>query len=214
MIQNIFALAISAYTATKTMAVDFIVSDKLVLSERSYSLKNRYPVKSVSDVFKDNILLTLSYLDGKVESRGIIDWSLVDKPQTYSFTLQPGETFAFHNDVLPEYEGKVVKTTDAHFNGSDGFKSDGYLMGDGVCHLASFIYWAARDAGLATVAPTNHNFANIPEVPKQYGVSIYQSADAKGSSARQNLYITNTFNKTVTFDFAYDGTNLDVKVES
>jgi vancomycin resistance protein YoaR len=100
----------------------------------------------------------------------------------------------------------------AHFNYDDGFKSDGYLTGDGVCHLASIIYWAAKDAGLAALAPTNHNFATIPEVPKEYGVAIYYIPGSHDTNAKQNLYITNTFDKPVQFAFAYDGTSLTVKV--
>jgi hypothetical protein len=214
----LLALAIYAITATKTMASDplreasYVLGASAVRAERSFSLANRYPVQSVSDVFRDNILLTLSYMEGQVPDARNIDWSAIDKAQSYSFTLNPGEVFAFHEDVLPQFEGKVKKTMRAHFNWDDGFKSDGWLTGDGVCHLASLLYWAAKDAGLATLAPTNHDFANIPEVPREYGVSIYFNPAAPGSSALQNLYITNTFDKPVHFGFTYDGTNLTVKV--
>jgi vancomycin resistance protein YoaR len=108
--------------------------------------------------------------------------------------------------VLPQFTGKVTQTMNAHFMWDEGFKSDGWLTGDGVCHLASLIYRAAKDAGLETLAPTNHNFADIPEVPKEYGVSIF------ARNPQQNLYITNTFDKPVQFAFTYDGTNLTVKV--
>lgn len=77
---------------------------------------------------------------------------------------------------------------------------------------ASLLYWAAKDAGLAALAPTNHDFASIPEVPKEYGVSIYFTPGAHDANAKQNLYITNTFDKPVHFTFAYDGTSLSVKV--
>ena len=113
---------------------------------------------------------------------------------------------------MPEYEGKITKTTNAHFNFQEGFKTDGYLYGDGVCHLASLIYWVAKDAGLDAYAPNNHNFAIIPEISKEYGVSIYNHPNNKAKGQRQNLYITNNKEKAVTFKFEYDGVNLKVSV--
>ncbi|OGY07915.1 MAG: hypothetical protein A2700_01275 [Candidatus Blackburnbacteria bacterium RIFCSPHIGHO2_01_FULL_44_64] len=183
------------------------------IAQRSFSLENRYDNKFVNDVFKDNILLTLKYLDGSVKDKKDISWENVGKPMRYEFTLKPGQAFAFHDQLLPEYARNVVKTTNAHFNSTDGFKSDGYLVGDGVCHLASLIYWAAKDAGLTTVSLASHNFAKINDVPKEYGVSIRFQPGAKENSARQNLYIVNNFDKPVTFVFDYDGANLDVKVK-
>jgi len=202
---TLLAFAIYALTATKTMAADYVLGASAVRAERSFSLADRYPVQSVSDIFRDNILLTLSLMDRRVPDKRNVDWTAVGKAQTYSFSLKPGEVFAFHEDVLPQFVGKVTTTMRAHFNWDDGFKSDGYLTGDGVCHLASMLYWVAKDAGLETLAPTNHDFANIPEVPKQYGVAIFSG------SPEQNLYITNTLDKPVTFTFTYNGTNLDVK---
>jgi hypothetical protein len=195
-VNTLLAFAIYAITTSKTLAGDYLFGTESVRSERSFSLANRTPDPWVNDIFRYNILHTLSRMNS----------------QTYSFTLNSGEVFAFHEDVLPEFSGKVVKTMNAHFNYSDGFKSDGYLYGDGVCHLAALLYWAARDAGLEALAPTNHDFANIPEVPKEYGVSIYFSPGARQSNAQHNLYITNTLNKAINFAFAYDGTNLSVKV--
>lgn len=72
---------------------------------------------------------------------------------------------------------------------TEGLISDGYLTGDCVCHLASLIYWAARDAGLTALAPTNHDFTTIPEVPKEYGVSIYFTPGAREANAqKKSLY--------------------------
>ena len=213
MITNLFALALYAITTSRTLAADFVLDATRVRAEQSFSLNNRYADKWVNDVFKDNILLTLSYMNGGVPSRNVA-WSDIEKPQSYSFTLNPGEVFAFHEDVSPEYKGKVTKTMNAHFNYDDGFKSSGYLFGDGVCHLASLLYRAAKDAGLGAVAPTNHDFAAIPEVPREYGVSIYFGPNAHGRSVRQNLYIANTFDKPVHFVFVFDGTNLTVRVVS
>lgn len=183
-----------------------------VISTHEISLEDRYPVKSVSDIFKDNILLNLAYMDGKITSPQDIKWDEIEKPFHFEFKLDPNKTFAFHDDILPEYNSKVVKTTNAHFNFSDGFKTDGYLFGDGVCHLASLIYWVAKDAGLDALAPTNHNFMTIPEISKEYGVSIFSNPYAKGSHTRENLYITNNKNKPIAFKFDYNGDKLKISV--
>ena len=193
---TLLALAIYAITTTKAVTGEYLLGTQNVRAERTFSLADRYPQPWVNDVFRYNILHTLDRMDAK----------------SYSFTLQPGQVFAFHEDVLPQFQGKVAATMRAHFNYDDGFKSDGYLTGDGVCHLASLIYWAAKDAGLEALAPTSHDFANIPEVPKEYGVSIYYNPASPGESAQQNLYITNTFDKPVQFAFAVTGADLTVKV--
>lgn len=133
-----------------------------VLAQRSMSLENRYPVASVNEVFKDNILLNLAYMDGRVTKREDIKWEDIRKPFRAQFALNPNEVFTFQEDALPVYQGRVVKTTNAHFNFQEGFKTDGYLAGDGVCHLASLIYWAAKDAGLEAYAPANHDFMPVP----------------------------------------------------
>jgi len=189
-------------------------SPDVVLDTHSFSLENRYGNSFVNGVFKDNILLTLAYLGGTVKTKSDISWNEITSPSYYEFTLESGQGFAFHDQILPQYKESVVKTTNAHFNYSDGFKSDGYLMGDGVCHLASFIYLVAKDAGLSAIAPTDHDFAKIPDVPKEYGVSIYDLPGAFEVSARQNLYITNNLDKPVTFEFNYDGTNLTISAVS
>lgn len=181
------------------------------LAVREFSLETRYNDTFVNSVFKENILLTVRYLSGERIDPKNINWDGIKKPFEYKLVLRPGETFAFHDDVLPEFEGKVSKTTNAHFNGQDGFKSDGYLMGDGVCHLASLLYWVARDAGLDAIARVNHNFANIPEVPKEYGVSIYAYPGKQAGDQMQNLYITNNRGKVIAFEFNYDGKNLKIQ---
>ncbi len=209
MILNTLAnISAAAFLTLNTQLVSPMVSEQ-VLATHSISLENRYPVKSVSDIFRDNMLLNLSYMDGRIQSAKDINWDNIKKPSTYTFTLNPGKTFAFHDDILDQYKNSLTQTTNAHFNSQEGFKSDGYLIGDGVCHLASIIYWVAKDAGLLTEAPTNHNFMAIPEIDKQYGVSIYANPFSKGNG-RQNLYVTNNKDKTVTFKFEYDGVNLKV----
>lgn len=188
------------------------VPEEQIIASHEISLENRYPVKSVSEVFKDNILLNIAYMEGRVSSPRKINWDEVKKPFQYRFVLEPNKTFAFHDDVLEPYKASLVQTTRAHFNASEGFKSDGYLFGDGVCHLASLMYWVAKDAGLDTLAPTNHDFMNIPEVSREYGVSIFSNSFSKGSHAKQNLYITNNKEKPITFKFDYNGDKLKVSV--
>jgi len=180
------------------------------IAVREFSLEKRYEDSFVNQVFKDNILLTIKYLSGEKIDPKNIDWNKVETPFEQKIILKSGETFAFHDDVLPEYEGKIAKTTNAHFNSQEGFKSSGFLVGDGVCHLASLLYWIARDAGLETTAQVNHNFANIPEVPKEYGVSIYAYPGRQANDQLQNLYITNTRDREIAFEFKYDGRNLKI----
>lgn len=177
------------------------------LSNVSYSLSNRYSDAFVNDVFSDNILLTISYLGGKVRKGDTINWETVEADQEVKFALKPGDTFAFHDAVLEKYKGKVAVTTNAHFNSYEGFKSDGWLIGDGVCHLASFMYVAAKEAGLEVEAPTSHDFAGIPNIEKKDGVSIYSE------NTLQNLYITNNMSKVITFTFVHKGKTLTIQVE-
>ncbi|MEK7119285.1 MAG: VanW family protein [Patescibacteria group bacterium] len=183
-----------------------------VLGQSQFSLEKRYANAWVNDVFKDNILLTLGRMDSSIDQSKTISWQEVTKPRSFSVTLNPGELFAFHEDVLDQYKGKPIKTMKSHFNYSDGFKSSGYLYGDGICHLASLLYRAAKNAGLDAYAPTNHDFAAIPEIPREFGVSIYFSPNQKEASERQNLYITNTKDKPIQFVFDNDGANLSVRI--
>ena len=195
-------------------AAQFVAIPKTAqfLSSHKISLDDRWDTPAVNDVFRDNILLNLAYFDGKVSSKGQIDWNLLRQPSVYHLTLNPQETFAFHDSVLPAYQGKIVKTTNAHFRWDEGFKSDGYLIGDGVCHFASLINWSARDAGLDVNAPTNHDFMKINEIPMEYGVSIFANPNSYTGSANQNLYITNNLSEPVDFKFDYDGKFLEVSV--
>ena len=182
------------------------------LAVRTFSMENRYQDSFVNDVFRDNILLTIDYAVGKTPTRNV-NWAEVVRPFEKKLILKPGETFAFHDDVMPKYAGKAIKTTNAHFGSNEGFKFSGKLWGDGVCHLASFLYWTAKDAGLDTVAPVRHDFAKIPEVPREYGVSIYSTPGTNTSDQAQNLYITNNHDKEIAFVFAYDGKNLKITAE-
>ena len=214
---GIVAALISAVILTMTPVSKLVVMPKKpsnkVLSQVTYSLSNRYSNSYVNNVFADNIRLTLAYMSGKVKVGQNIPWKAVKSTDVKTLVLKPGQTFAFHDEVLEKYKGKVALTTNAHFNSNEGFKSDGWLVGDGVCHLASFMYVAAMNAGLLLEAPTRHDFAAIPDVPKQAGVSIFYSPDNPSSSTLQNLYITNNYAKTIAFVFAQNNDDLSIKVE-
>ncbi len=184
-----------------------------VLSSVHYSLADRYSNSFVNDVFSDNILLTLAYMEGKVKEGQAVSWDKVKSPDIYKLVLKPGQTFAFHNEVLDKYKGKVVATTNAHFSSMEGFKSDGYLIGDGVCHLASFMNVVAKEAGLHVEAPTPHDFATIADVAKKDGVAIFYRPDDEASSQLQNLYITNNKPKPIAFVFNHKLKSLQIHVE-
>lgn len=186
--------------------------DGQLLTQKLMPLNDRYPVASVSDVFKDNILLTIAYMSGKVKSASDVNWDELHKPMSYTFELKPGQVFAFHDNVLPEFAGKELITTKAHFGADEGFKSDGLYFGDGVCHLASLMNWAARDAGLKVTAPTNHNFAKIADIAPEYGTAIYFSPGDTGVNEQQNLYVENTFDKPVKFVITSANNTVSVKI--
>lgn len=211
MFDTLFGVLASAILLSSSMSGQ--VAPTTALSVEKYSLADRYAEPSVNKVFSDNILLTLAYMDGKVKKGEKIDWDKVREDGTYTFVLNPGQTFAFHDAVLPEYKGKIAQTTNAHFSWDEGFESDGWLVGDGVCHLASFMNVAAKAAGLTVVAPTRHDFAAIPEVAKENGVAIYDSPNDPAGSSEQNLYITNNKDNPVAFVFTHKNTSLEIGVE-
>ena len=189
------------------------VTNENELASHIMPLDDRYAVPSVNSVFRDNILLTIRYMSGDVHKASEINWDEVRKPFTYEFTLQPGEVFAYHDGILPEYQGKKIVTTNAHFNGQEGFISDGYLYGDGVCHFASLMNWVAQDAGLKVEARVRHDFAKIPDISPEYGTSIFASQGQSGSNEQnQNLYIENTTDKSVKFVFAYKDDKLTFSI--
>lgn len=189
-----------------------------VLAERTMDLTKRNPGKEVNEIFRDNILLILHYLKGDInQGRVFLEdpslssfWEKMRKPFEVGFTLNPNETFAFHDKYLPEFEGKVAKTIPVKYAGSEGFKVVDGLYGNGVCHLATLMNWVASEAGLKTVALVNHDFFPVPETPREYGVSIYYTGD--GEARRQNLYITNTFDFPVVFRFLADRDKVELRI--
>lgn len=184
-----------------------------VLGEENYSLKNRYGNTFVNDVFADNILLTLAYMNGTVKEGTTVPWEKVRAPFEYHLVLQPGQVFAFHDKLLPEYQDKSVITTNSKFNSSQGFRTDGWLVGDGVCHLASFINVVAKEANLDVKTLVRHDFAKIEDVAREDGVSIKYDPNSMASSTRQNLYITNNREKPVTFVFRHENNALEIEVK-
>jgi hypothetical protein len=203
--------AFSAVLSASTVTIETKV-ERTLLGQQTMDLTNRYGNSFVSEVFRDNILLNLAYMSGKVQNASQINWDEVRAPSTYEFTLQPGEIFAFHEDVLPQYQGRVAKVTNAHFGAEEGFRSSGRLFGDGVCHFASIINWSARTAGLSVTAPSNHDFAVIPGIDRVYGTAIYYMFGTPEVNMQQNLYVENTFEYPVTFVFENTGDNLIVSV--
>ncbi len=192
--------------------VSKVAKTQEVIASHEFSLEKRYEVKSVNEVMKKNILLNLAYLSGKVSKKSDINWDEVTKPFSYEFTLKPGEVFAYHDIVRSMYKDRLTVTSTTNFGAGDGYLSDGYLYGDGVCHLASLINWAAVDANLEVVVPKDHrSVASINEIPDDYGVSIYKDPGAN-IGADNNLYITNNQSQPVSFVFNYDGIELTVSV--
>jgi len=189
------------------------ISSPKLIATHTYSLANRHKVERINDVFADNMLLTLAYMRGIVEIGDDIPWDEVRAPFSYGFVLKSGETFAFHDVVSEQFDDSVVKTTNSHFIASEKFLSSGWLYGDGVCHLASFIRVVADDADLAVVVPKKHYFANIPDVNKVDGVSIYYSPSNDTLSENRNLYITNTRTKPIAFIFEYKNDDLTISVK-
>ena len=174
----------------------------------------------VGSVLRDNIILQLHYIKGdvlsfskkgEVNSPDDLDWGALRKPFSGYFILNEGETYAFHSDLLPEFQNGKVIATGATFGWNQGFKSYGGLSGNGVCYLASFMNWVSSDAGLAVTAKVNHDFYPVPGVPREYGTSIYV---LPGSTVgqKQNLYITNNLGRPVAFFYAFDGEQIEMKV--
>lgn len=181
-----------------------------LLAEKQISLQNRHPNPYLNQVYSDNILLTLKYMQGSINKSSDIDWEQIRKPFKSEFILQPGQTFAFQEDGSDKYT--IVKNTNSHFGSEQGFRSSDRFPGDGVCHLASLIYLAALTANLEAEAPRNHDFAAIPEIEKQYGVAIYYMSGAKESNSQTNLYVKNNTDTAVKFEFDYNGENLTTSV--
>ncbi len=170
-----------------------LVQFQPVLASESLDLSNRYPVLSVSEGFGENILLAVDFL--RKANGGVL-------------VLQPGEVFAFHKNILPQFQAEKIITQESGFGVKDGYKVIAGLPGNGVCHLASLMNKTAQEAGLSVTAEVNHNFAAIPGIEREYGTSIYFMPGGGNNSAAQNLYIKNNKDFPVEFRFSLEGNNL------
>ena len=187
-----------------------LVEQKRVLAEHELDLTNRLPNEYGNQIFADNILLTIHFLKGDVESLRLtsnksswanFDWEKIRQPFEASLTLESGEVFAYHDTILPEFSQLTLKTTNAHYTLREGYKPLSGLPGNGVCHLASLINWVARDAGLEVTAKVNHDFYPVPGVPRENGTSIRWGPNGEYNSRNQNLYVKNNFEVPITFNF-------------
>ena len=175
-----------------------------VLVEQSLDLTTRAAATAINQGFSDNILLALHYLKNDVRSTEI-DWEEIRQPFEAFFVLGPGELFAFHDTLLPEFE-KADATMNTDYLSPGGYKTLLGLSGNGVCHLASLMNWAASKAGLEVLAKVKHDFAPIPEVPREHGTSI------RTYDKQQNLYIKNSLEVPVTFVFSVNSQSVNLKI--
>lgn len=180
------------------------IRQEVVLAQQALDLTTREPGAFANEVFSDNILLALHYLKGDIGSLPL-DWEEIRQSFAVSFVLEPGETFAFHDNVLPEFPPPAM-TFNSRFFIEEGYRSVGGLGGNGVCHLASQINWVASGAGLEVTARASHDFAPVPGVPKENGTSI------RSQQASQNLYIKNDFDFPVIFIFEVDSQIINLKI--
>ncbi|MGI5826190.1 MAG: VanW family protein [Patescibacteria group bacterium] len=169
---------------------------KEVLAEGVLDLSSRNPNKSINEGFKENILVNLGYLY-KDRDRLI---------------LQPGEVFAFHKNIHPDFKDAVIVTQESEYRSSEGYKPVAGLYGNGVCHLATLMNYAASQAGLEVMAMVSHDFAPVPGIDRKYGTSIKFYPNIGGTSERQNLYIRNTKDSPVEFKFSQEGDLLKLAI--
>lgn len=179
------ALISTILTPARQVAGDLLspkpVVQEVVLAEHTLDLNTRAAGEYVNEVFKFNILLTIEKFD-------------------YGFTLEPGEVFAFHDIVRPEFKDEPLKTGWTSYEAKEGYQTVLGLAGNGVCHLATLMNWTASEADLEVTAPVSHNFVPVPEVPREYGTSI-RYCQSGCNSPNQNLYIKNNFDFPVKFIF-------------
>ena len=95
-----------------------------VLAEHFMDLNTRAAGEHVNEVFKFNILLA-------VEKFG------------HSFILEPGEGFAFHENMALEFTDLPMKTGFTRYTAKEGYQTVLGLPGNGVCHLATLMNWVA-----------------------------------------------------------------------
>lgn len=177
-----------------------------VLAVQVLDLSERDEGQFINQVYKDNILLAFSFLT-------LQEWNSSYTSGKTGFILQPGEVFCFHENISGEFKGKEVKTMGTKFQAQEGYRSSGWVYGDGVCHLASLIHWTAVEAGLEITARVKHNFRPIPGIPEKYWTSIRYCSSGCNSQS-QNLYVTNTHDFPVEFKFSIEGEKLELEIIS
>jgi len=161
--------------------------NETVLSSETMDLGSRYHVESISNGFMRNILINVWYLVG-----------------TKPLILQPGEVFAFHKNILPQFKDEKIVTQESGFNSQDGYVAVAGLYGNGVCHLATLMNWVSSEAGLEVTALASHDFSPVPGIDRKYGTSIRYMPDGSRNSSGQNLYVKNTFDYPVEFKFSLE----------
>lgn len=189
-----------------------------VLAQVGFDLSKRWPEENTSQGFADNILISLFYLKyssalpvKKIPLTHEEVTELVPEKFEVELELEQDQAFAFHKNVLPQYQEKVAKTMGSEFLSHQGYRVISGLGGNGVCHLASLINWASSEAGLKVEDRVDHAFAEIEGVPREYWTSIrYQ--ESGGNSQNQNLYILNNQNFPIRFVFKKEGENLELRV--
>ncbi|PIU03083.1 hypothetical protein COT44_04980 [Candidatus Shapirobacteria bacterium CG08_land_8_20_14_0_20_39_18] len=198
MLDSILGLTIltSVIISPVSLPADFVMPETVIrqeIAQKTLDLNIR------PEGFGENILIALRYL----ENQGKI--GEIREPFEVAFALYPGQVFAFHPNVLPEFADPAV-TMNSYFLTTEGYKSVFGLGGNGVCHLASLINWAALEAGLQVTALANHDFFPIPGIDKKWGVSIMST------DPRQNLYIKNNLEEPVIFWFTADTSRVELKI--
>ena len=193
-------MAIASQPAELSVSALMMVEQKQVLAKKELDLTKRLPTEYGAGVFSDNILLSLHYLKGdisQIRQMGQINWDEARKPFTVEFILKPNEVFAFHDNVLKDFQNPKV-TMHSKFFMDEGYLALNGLGGNGVCHLASLINWVAQEAGLKVIVKVNHDFYPVPGVPRQYGTAIMST------DQNQNLYIKNDLHKPAKLIFTTD----------
>lgn len=228
LIADLALLTFTAIFPAGTTITPFIspLPNEYILLEKTLDLTKRDRNPFANEVFADNILLALHYFAGHGETVKVtftgqgprnIDWEKVRESFHLSLTLLPGETFAFHENLAPQYRVLPVRTSGTRYIFKEGYKAVGGLAGNGVCHLASLLNWAAQEAQfggkavLEVKAPVDHNFSPIPGIPKKYGTSILYRPKG-GNSQNQNLYLKNNFSLPVKFIFFADSQKVILRI--
>ncbi len=171
---------------------------KALASSDNRGLVASHFLKSPSELapnFFLNIKLALAYACKEATKTygapGAINWGALEENYLiYQISLKPGQTFEFDKDLK------------CNFSDGQGFLSNG----DGLCNFASLMYWTCQEAGLNCRAPTSHaTVGNIPGVPKKYQIAIHT-----GHPDTQNLWVTNTSERTVMIQLIGDSDTIKV----